>query len=107
MSDSGYLRIAEVLQRKRDQSISVQGKSTPFRVEFRFRGGTKHYQYFEDRKTAENASDCMVYYRPNGMGVIEKPLSQQIQVMGPRKGWKPLAKVPADCPNVKCLQGRW
>jgi hypothetical protein len=82
-----YFRVEEVLQHRREQSASVKGKYCPFRVEFRYRGGTRHYQYFPDIASAETATDHMAGYSPMGRARIERPLSQVVQQRGTRGGW--------------------
>lgn len=82
---SMFYRIEEELQRRRDQCESVKGKDTPFRVEFRFKGGSKAYEYFETLEQAVNADDHLALHGyPGG---IEYPSSRQIQKRGPRGGW--------------------
>ena len=81
--------IDRVLQERRDQEESVRGKDTPFRVEFRFSGGTRHYQYFAKAEDAKGAVDYSCSYSPFGKPRIESPLSRQLQIRGPRGGWKP------------------
>lgn len=83
-----YFAVEDVLQSARQQRESVRGKDTPFRVEFRYRRGTKSYQYFEDRATAAIASGRKPGYGPTGRAYIEHPLSQAVQVRGLRGGWK-------------------
>lgn len=83
-----YFAIERELQKRRDQYESVKGKETPFRVEFRYRQGTRHYQYFETYDDALKAEDSSCRYSPFGSAVIERPLSHQIQIQGPRGGWK-------------------
>ena len=85
-----YFAIEDVLRRTREQRESVRGKDTPFRVEFRYRRGTRSYQYFEDQAAALNASDRKPGYGPTGRGYIEHPLSQVIQFRGSRGGWRKL-----------------
>jgi hypothetical protein len=82
-----YLAVEEVIQEGHRQLESVKGKDTPFRVEFRYRGGRKSWQYFEDLASARKASDRHAGYGPTGRAYVEHPLSQVIQVRGPRGGW--------------------
>jgi len=88
---SGYLQIEAELQKRRDQAASVKGKDTPFRVEFRYPGGTKHWQYFATEEDAKNAEDSQCTYGPTGKALIRRPSSQVVQIRGPRGGWKPAA----------------
>ena len=83
-----FRKLEDIFAHAREQRESVAGKDTPFRVEFRYRGGTRHYQYFTDVKSAKNARDRSCRYGTTGRVMIEEPLSQQIQVRGPRCGWK-------------------
>jgi hypothetical protein len=83
----GYLAIETELQRLRAQAQSVKGKDTPFRVEFRYPGGTKHWQYFTTVDDADQAEDSSCTYGLTGRAYIAKPSSQQIQQRGPRGGW--------------------
>lgn len=83
-----FRRVEDVLVHRQEQRESVALKDTPVRVEFRFRRGTRRYQYFCDLESAKNARDWLATYGPTGRAVIESPLSQQIQVRGPRGGWK-------------------
>jgi hypothetical protein len=80
--------VEAVIDHRIEQRNSVKGKDTPIRVEFRYRYGTKHYQYFTDLESAKTATDHLAGYGMTGRAVIESPLSQQIQVRGPRGGWK-------------------
>lgn len=76
------------LSKRRSQAESVRGKDTPFRVEFRYPGGTKHWQYFVSSEEAAHAEDSSCSYSPFGKAIIQRPLSQEIQVRGPRGGWR-------------------
>ena len=82
-----YNSIESELYKSRMQADSVRGKDTPYRVEFRYRGGTKHYQYFVSAEDAETAEDSSCSYGPTGRAIIQRPSSQVIQVRGPRGGW--------------------
>lgn len=84
-----FRRVEDVLVHRQEQRESVALKDTPVRVEFRFRRGTRHYQYFSDMESARNARDHSATYGPTGRVVIESPSSQQIQTRGTRGGWKP------------------
>lgn len=83
-----YFAVEDVIQQSQRQRNSVRGKDTPFRVEFRYRQGARSYQYFEDINSASAASDRKAGYGPTGRAHIEHPLSQVIQLRGPRGGWK-------------------
>lgn len=85
---AGYFAIEDELQKRKEQRESVKGKETPFRVEFRYPHGTRHYQYFCTLEDAENAEDSQCGYSPFGHAVITHPTSRQVQVQGPRGGWK-------------------
>ena len=76
------------LQRRQRQADSVRGKDTLYRVEFRYPMGTKHWQYFVSRLDADRAEDSMCGYDAKGRGFIRRPLSQRIEVRGPRGGWR-------------------
>lgn len=94
MDTSGYFAIEKVLQKRREHIESVKGKDTPFRVEFRYRGGTRSYQYFCTLEDAQNAEDDKVCrYSVFGNAIIESPSSRQIQVRGVRGGWKKFVEV--------------
>lgn len=75
------------LRKRTEQAEGVRGKDTPYRVEFRYRGGTKHWQYFASVVDAANAEDSQCSYGPTGRAIIQRPSSQVIQVRGPRGGW--------------------
>lgn len=83
-----YHDIEFELRRRREQVDSVRDKDTPFRVEFRYGGGTKHWQYFVSSEDAASAEDSLCSYGPTGRAIIRRPSSQIIQVQGPRGGWK-------------------
>jgi hypothetical protein len=87
---SDFQSIESELNLRRVQADSVHGKDTPYRVEFRYRGGTKHWQYFEGVVDASNANDSQCSYGPTGRAIIQRPSSQVIQVRGPRGGWTKL-----------------
>jgi hypothetical protein len=89
---SGFLSIEEELLKRRKQADSVRGKDTPFRVEFRYRGGTKHWQYFCTAEDTAMAEDSSCSYSPQGNARIERPRSQVVQVRGSRGGWSNLKK---------------
>lgn len=76
------------LRRRQIQVDSVRGKETPYRVEFRYPQGTKHWQYFVSQEDAADAEDSICGYDYRGSGFIRRPLSRQIQVRGPRGGWR-------------------
>lgn len=82
-----YFTVEEVIEAARKQHESVKGKDTPYRVEFRYRRGSKSWQYFQDLASAETATQRKASYRPTGRAYVEHPLSQVIQVRGPRGGW--------------------
>ncbi len=88
----GFFAIEEQLQKQREQRESVKGKDTPFRVEFRFKGGTIHWQYFETYNDCLNADSKRCRYSIFGSPYVESPTSRQIQIRGPRGGWKKYAK---------------
>ena len=79
--------IENELYKRRAQAESVRGKETPFRVEFRYRGGTRHWQYFLNQNDADGAEDSLCTYGPMGRAIIERPSSQVLQILGPRGGW--------------------
>lgn len=89
---NGFLSIEDELQKRREQQESVKGKETPFRVVFRFKGGSSHYQYFETYEATLTAEDSICRYSPWGHAIIERPTSRQIQIRGPRGGWKKYIK---------------
>ena len=84
---NGYLRIEEELQKRRVQAKSVRGKDTPFRAEFRYPHGTKHWQYFVSLEDALLGTDSSCTYSVTGQAIVRTPLSIQIQKRGPRGGW--------------------
>lgn len=85
---SGYAAIERVLQNRREQAESVKGKDTSFRAEFRYPGGTKHWQYFETYADALKGTDSSCVYGLSGRAIVRAPTSIQIQARGPRGGWK-------------------
>ena len=85
---NGYFEIESELQKRREQSESVKGKETPYRVEFRYPRGTMHYQYFTCYNDCLSADDSMCKYNIYGSGLVVRPSSKQIQVRGPRGGWR-------------------
>lgn len=87
-----YFEIEEALAKLREQRESVKGKETPYRVEFRYPHGCKHYQYFCTLEDAQTAEDYQCQYTIYGNGCINTPTSKQIQTRGPRNGWRPLRK---------------
>ncbi len=87
--DSGFMAIEAELQKRRAQCDGTKGKDTPYRVEFRYPGGTRHWQYHVTLYDAQNAQDSSCSYSPiSGSAIIKQPSSQQIQVRGPRGGWR-------------------
>ena len=86
-----YATIEAELQKRRIQADSVRGKDTPFRAEFRYRHGTKHWQYFTSLAEALVGTDSSCTYGPTGRAIVETPTSIQIQVRGPRGGWRKYA----------------
>jgi len=82
-----YLIIENELQKRAAQSESVRGTDCPFRVEFRYKAGTKHWQYFTNLEDAQRADDSSCSYGPTGRAVIERPTSLVIQIRGPKGGW--------------------
>lgn len=92
MDTTGYIAIEKELQKRREQADSVIGKHTPYRVEFRYKGGTKHWQYFETYEDCLEAEDSKCRYSIFGNAIIERPSSRQIQIEGPRGGWKAYRK---------------
>ena len=86
---SGYFAIEREMQKQQEHYDSIKGKDTPFRVEFRFKKGYLRWLYFatlEEAKGAESPKKCS--YNIWGCAVIESPSSRQIQIRGPRGGWK-------------------
>lgn len=84
----GFQAIEGELQRRREQYEDNKGKDTPFRVEYRFRRGSKAWEYFlsyEDAIKAPPHKSCR--YGPFGNAIIEYPTSQQIQIRGVCGGW--------------------
>ena len=91
MAVSDFLEVERQLQKRREQAESVRGADTPFRVEFRYPGKVKHWQYFITEAAAREADDASCSYGPTGRAIVRKPISRQIQQRGPRGGWKALA----------------
>jgi len=87
MSVNGYMSIERELEARREQRKSMEGKEKNFRVEFRFSGGTKHWQYFEKYEDCLVAEDSVCRYGPFGGAIIERPTSKQIQKKGQRGGY--------------------
>lgn len=66
--------------------VSVVAK---FRVEFRYPHGTLHYKYFNQIDETASATDTMSKFEFGASKpTIYYPTSQQIQVKGPRGGWR-------------------
>lgn len=89
----GFLAIEAELQRRREQTDSVRGKDTPFRVAYSFRGQSWHYVYFtslEDARNAEAPTRCS--YNIMGSAILEQPSSRRIEIRGPRGGWRKYVK---------------
>ena len=89
---NGFQTIEAELQKRRAQSESVRGKDTPYRVEFRYSGGTRHWQYFATARDAKCADDSLCTYGPMGNAIIQQPSSCVVQVRAPRGGWKKFAE---------------
>lgn len=85
-----FLQTENELTKRRKQAEGVKGKDTPYRVEFRYPEGTKHWQYFQTISDARKAEDSLCTYNIYGKGVVKKPISQQTQVRGIRGGWSKL-----------------
>lgn len=83
----GYLAIEKEMQKRREQADSVRGKDKPFRVEFRYKGGSKHWQYFANYTDCLNAEDSKCSYSIYGHARIEHPYFSEIQVRGKRGGY--------------------
>lgn len=77
-----------MLRGDREQRESVKGKPTSFRVEFRFERGHRSYKYYESYVDACKADSRECNYGPLGRAIILRARSQQIQVKGPRGGWR-------------------
>ena len=84
---NGFFTIESELAKRREQIACVRGKDTPIRVEFRYSGGTKHWQYFVDQESAACAEDSVLSYLPNGGVRVERYRSKRVQERGPRGGW--------------------
>ena len=84
--------VEDVLEHRREQTASVKGKDTPYRVGFRYSGGTRSWQYFCTLEDARNAEDCRASYGPTGRAHIDPPTSKQVQKRGPRGGWSPVTQ---------------
>lgn len=84
----GFFAINDALAAEKAQRESVKGKDTPFRVEFRFPRGSKAWRYFETYEDAAIATHVRCNYTIFGTPYTESPRSQQIQIKGPRGGWK-------------------
>ena len=89
---SSYFAIEKELQSRRTQADSVRGKKTPYRIEFRYPRGTKHYQYFTCIEDTKTAKDSQCRYNIYGDGLIISPTSQEIQVQGRLGGWSKYKK---------------
>lgn len=87
MDLKGFLQIENVRQHQKQQMDSVKGKDCPYRVEFRFSGGTKHWQYFQTLADTQDAWGASCRYSIFGQAIVEWPLSIQLQIRGPRGGW--------------------
>ena len=82
----GYMAIEAELQ-KRQKHVHPKKEDIKFRVEFRYKKGTKHWSYFSSYKEAATAEDTKLRYSIWGDAIIERPTSRQIQVQGKRGGW--------------------
>lgn len=95
MSNTGnFFAIEKEMQRRKEQreKFSKLGEM-PFRVEFRYRGGSKAWEYYPSYEEAENAeAQVKCRYNIYGSAVIERPSSRQLQVKGPRGGWRKYAE---------------
>lgn len=83
-----FLAVEDVIREEREQREGVKGKPTPFRVEFRYCGGSRSFRYYLDLVTASEAKARKASYGFMGNARIEYPTSQKIQVQGPRGGWR-------------------
>ena len=84
----GFFEIEREMQKQKLQRESVEGKEKPFRVEYRYRGGSKHWVYFTNYEDALK-SDCpkKCGYNIWGSPYTEWPISHQHQAKGKRGGW--------------------
>mgnify|MGYP003421808762 len=87
----GFMAIESELQKRRRHEEVMKGKTTEYRVEFRFRRGSKRWMYFEKLEDCKNATSKRCSYNIFGSPLIESPTSKQIQKMGPRGGWRKIA----------------
>ncbi len=86
-----HARLSEAIRDLEKQRDTVRGKKTPFRMEYRFPQGTRHYLYFRTKKSAEGFRYVQPDYTLFAQPILRYPLSQQLQAEGPRGGWrKPL-----------------
>ena len=75
-------------QRQQNHLESVRGKHTPYRMEYRFGGSIRHYEYFLTPEDARNFLYKRVRYPLIGLTpYLEWPSSWQLQKLGPRGGW--------------------
>lgn len=89
MLDNNFMMVEDVLSQDREQRQREKGKNLLYRVEFRFKGKCCHWHYFETLGEAQAAPDSrLAKYSPFGGAVINYPISRQIQIRGPRGGWK-------------------
>jgi hypothetical protein len=88
--DTKFTAIEREMQRQHEQHESIKGKNPQYRVEFRFTGGTRHWEYYETYEECVKAPDSKsCKYSPFGSPYIQNPSSRQIQHRGPRGGWNP------------------
>ena len=81
-----------------EQKNKVKGKDPQYRTEYRFSRGTKHYMYFMTQEEAEKFNYIAVNYPPIGLRPHKtRPLSKQIQIKGPRGGWRKVRNAVANC----------
>lgn len=83
----GYMAIESELQKRKEQPHPKK-EDIKFRVEFRYKRGTKHWSYFTSYEEAQKAKDTKLSYNVWGHAVIERPYHSQIQMQGKRGGWK-------------------
>lgn len=82
-----FSAIQTEMARQQRQRELIKGKRPSFRVEFRFRRGTRHWEYYETYQECLTAPDSKVCGYSFGGSFIEHPSSRQIQKRGPRGGW--------------------
>lgn len=86
-----FFKTNEELERRKSQRETHRVENPQFRVEFRFKRGTKAWEYYATYEECVNAEDHKrCGYNIFGSPFVEYPSSRQIQQKGKRGGWSKL-----------------